>query len=444
MKPSCSSFSSIRPITDLRVLTGCVFALLSVATQANAQQLTGDWSGYWTQAGDTLPITMHVTRDVASSLYSATFDAERLRVSGIPFDTVRLDGCCSLTLVLIGDRTTMRFTGSLRADSLSGAFRENGREGAFAFARSSATGPAFIEQQITFANGSVTLAGSLFLPPTGDSLAAVVFLHGSGAEGRWASRFLAEQLVRNGIAALTFDKRGVGKSSGDWRTATLEDLAGDGAAAVARLREEKRIDPNRIGIHGHSQGGTIAPMVAVTSGQVAFVVGSAAAGIPTDSTEIFSILNAVLPRAATAADSAQARSYVGELVGVAYHGRPRARLDSIVAASRGRPWFFEPPAADNSYWSFSRLFAQYKPQEWWSRLKVPVLLVYGANDQRVPAEESAARITATLKRASPDADVTVRIFPGADHTFRLQPGPSGWPVTAPDYIQTLLDWLALR
>ena len=310
--------------------------------------------------------------------------------------------------------------------------------------RARATAATFVERQITFTNGPVKLAGSLFLPPTGDSLVAVVFLHGSGAEGRWASRFLAEQLARHGIAALTFDKRGVGQSSGDWRTASFEDLARDGAAAVARLREEPRIDPGRIGIHGHSQGGTLAPMVAVTSGQVAFVIGSAAAGIPTDSTEIFSLLNVVLPAARTAADSALATSYVSELVAVAYHGRARARLDSLVVAARERPWFFEPPAADNSYWSFSRRFAQYEPLDWWSRVDVPVLLVYGAADQRVPAAESAARISATVKRASPNADVTVRIFPGADHTFRLEPGPSGWPVTAPDYVQTLLDWLARR
>jgi len=75
-------------------------------------------------------------------------------------------------------------------------------------------------------------------------------------------------------------------------------------------------------------------------------------------------------------------------------------------------------------------------------VRVPVLLIYGAADQRVPARESAARIASALARNAPDVDVTVRILPGADHTFRLPPGPSGWPVTAPDYIPTLLRWLS--
>jgi len=69
----------------------------------------------------------------------------------------------------------------------------------------------------------------------------VVFLHGSGSEGRWASRYLGTQLATHGIAALIFDKRGVGGSTGDWRRATLDDLAGDGVAAVARLLQEPRI-----------------------------------------------------------------------------------------------------------------------------------------------------------------------------------------------------------
>jgi dienelactone hydrolase len=89
------------------------------------------------------------------------------------------------------------------------------------------------------------------------------------------------------------------------------------------------------------------------------------------------------------------------------------------------------------------MYAWYRPLEWWSRVRVPVLLFYGSDDQRVPADESAGRIAAALRTAG-NSDVTVRIYPGADHTFRLPPAASGWPVTAPGYISDLLDWLAKR
>jgi uncharacterized protein len=426
----------------MRILTAAALLAFAAGPSHAQDRLTGNWKGYWTRAGDTMVVTMNVSRDSARN-YVATFDAERLRVSGIPFTAVQVDGCCSVTLSLRGDRTTTVFTGTLRGDSLLGTFREEDTEGRFAFARAAAATQLFDERAITFANGAVTLAGTLLLPRTGSSVPAVVFAHGSGAEGRWASRFLATQLASHGSAALIFDKRGVGASTGDWRTASLEDLAADVAAAVARLRAEPRIDARRIGIHGHSQGGTLAPFIAARAEGVAFVIGSAAAGVPMDSSEIFSILNSVLPAATSHTDSLDARAFVDEVISVAYHGRSRTRLDSLAVSMRGRPWYFELPPPSHSYWSFSRVYGGYQPMEWWARVRVPVLLIYGAADQRVPAVESAARIAATLIRSG-NGDVTVRILPYADHTFRLRPGPGGWPVTAPEYIATMLDWMARR
>ncbi len=427
----------------MRLATTAVVLVTVTGTLPGQATLDGRWQGYWSRAGDSMAVTFEVRRDTTTGRYWATFSADRLRVSGIPFSDVRVSGCCDVSMTLRGDRTTAVFTGLLKGDSLTGTLEESTGNGRFAYARVPAAPPTFEEREVTFMSGATKLAGTVLLPNAKNPVPAVVFLHGSGAEGRWASRFLASQLANRGIAALIFDKRGVGGSSGDWRQATLEDLAADGAAAVAHLRREPRIDASRVGIHGHSQGGTLAPLVAARAPNVAFVVGSAAAGVPTDSTEIFSILNSVYPEARTADDSASARAYAGEIVAVGYHRKPRARLDSLASALRDRPWFFAPPPPDNSYWSFSALFGQYDPLAWWSRVKVPVLLLYGANDQRVPAAQSAERIAAALRRAG-NADVTVRIYPGADHTFRLAPGPSGWPVTAPQYVPDLLDWLAKR
>lgn len=422
-----------------------ILVLSLLATNVAAQDpLVGVWRGHWVRAGDSVEVTLHVDRDSASRALNATFDSKHLRVQGIPFAEVKIEGCCDVIMRLRGDRTTTTFTGTLRNDRLSGELREGESVGRFTYLRTHATRAVPREREVTFSNGAVTLAGSLILPSTGRRYPAVVFAHGSGAEGRWASRFLATTFAENGIAALIFDKRGVGKSSGDWRTATLDDLAGDAAAAVAYLRRQEEIDPRRVGIHGHSQGGTLLPMIAARSDSVAFLIASAAAGIPTDSTEIFSVLNSVYPSASTPEDSANARDYVGELVTVAYRGRTRDRLDSLVSRFRGRPWFFAPPPPESSYWSFSRLFHEFRPLDWWKQVRVPVLLVYGARDMRVPAAESAARISGAVLRHAPNADVTVRIFPGADHSFRLAPGPSGWPVTAPDYVPSVVSWLKAR
>lgn len=241
-----------RPVTRRSVALALVIALAFAPAMHAQARLTGTWQGHWTRAGDTLAVTLDVRRDSATRGHAATFASDRLRVSGIPFNEVRLEGCCDVTMVLRGDRTTAVFTGRLEGDSISGTLREETGDGRFAYRRARAAGPTFEEREITFPGAAGTLAGSLILPRTGDSLAAVVFLHGSGAEGRWASRYLAGRVAARGIAALIFDKRGVGKSTGDWRQATPDDLAAD-----ARLRAQAR-DRARTGIHGHSQSGTLA------------------------------------------------------------------------------------------------------------------------------------------------------------------------------------------
>ncbi len=323
-------------------------SLLIVPTTAFAQVgFSGDWNGYWIRAGDTMPVTLHVQRDSATGKYSATFDTDRLRVSGIPFNDVTVQRSEGI-MVMRGDRTTMRFRGGLRGDSLKGTFTEEpGEAGAFAFARSRSSRPPFAERNLIWTDGDVTLAGSLLLPSGSATVPAVVFLHGSGPEGRWASRFLAMQLASHGIAALIYDKRGVGQSTGNWRQATPNDLARDAAAAVARLRQEPGIDPRRIGLHGHSQGGTLAPLVAAQAPDIAFIIASAAAGLPMDSVEIFSILNSQLPDASSAADSANAprrgttgRGSSPRLLPTIRIGRSRNSTRSISRSTGGPRWPF--------------------------------------------------------------------------------------------------------
>jgi pimeloyl-ACP methyl ester carboxylesterase len=170
------------------------------------------------------------------------------------------------------------------------------------------------------------------------------------------------------------------------------------------------------------------------------VIGSAASGLPMDDVEVFSIGNFVGIPSMSGEEAELARAYVEALVDVAYHGAPRDSLDALTERARGREWFFEPPAPDDSYWAFSRRIADYDPLVWWRQVDVPVLLVYGAADERVPVEPSVAAITEALESSGHSA--TVRIFEGADHTFRLHRPGDEWPRTAPGYPDAVLEWLA--
>lgn len=415
---------------------------LAQGAPAGDDSLAGHWTGRWVREGSELAVTVEFLR--SGDGWTGSFDADQLRVSGIPLSDVRWQSP-KASWELVGDATTMVFEGTLAGGILAGTYREGEAAGTFTLARAAAPPERPREEEVTFHNGDVALAGTVLLPRTPGPHPGVVFLHGSGAEGRWASRFLATQFVRRGIAALVYDKRGVGGSGGDWRAAGFEDLAGDAAAAVAALRRHREVAPERVGIHGHSQGGTWSPLVAARVPDLAFIVGSAASGLPMDEVEIFSIGNSIGIGSLPPEEAALAREYLEALVATAYHGAPRERLLAVWQKVRERPWAFEPPPAEDAYWEIGRRAGTFDPLAHWRQVAAPVLLVYGSADARVPPRPSAARITEAVVGAGRGDRFAVRIFPGADHTFRLR-SPAGtgfaWPRTAPGYPEEVVEWVA--
>ncbi|MDR3683766.1 MAG: alpha/beta hydrolase, partial [Geothrix sp.] len=270
-----------------------------------------------------------------------------------------------------------------------------------------------------------------------------VFLHGSGAEGRWASNFLAAAFARRGFAALAYDKRGVGKSGGNWQGAGFEELASDAAAAVAALSAKPYVASGKVGIHGHSQGGLLAPLVA-RLGHPAFVIASAGSGLSMRETETYSVENSLGVQRLPQIEAQEARAFVSALMDVAYGGQPYAHAVAAWQKVQARPWAFGLPPETHAYWTFSRKIAAYDVLAQWRQVAAPTLLVFGEGDERVPPRPSAARI-AEAYLGGPGTSFQVRFFPGADHTFRLHPDPGGafaWPRTAPGYPDALIRWAA--
>src|SRR5262249_62160455 len=117
------------------------------------------------------------------------------------------------------------------------------------------------------------LAGPLYLPPAGPPVPGVVFVHGAGPAVRGDGYHeLARHFARKGVAALIYDKRGCGESTGDWTRAGLHDLADDALACVELLRGRPDIISAQIGLWGLSQGASIIPIAASRSPKVAFVI----------------------------------------------------------------------------------------------------------------------------------------------------------------------------
>lgn len=304
-------------------------------------------------------------------------------------------------------------------------------------------GPRYRAQQIEFRNGDHLLAGTLLLPShSSGPYPAVVWTHGSGAIDRSnpTYRGLAVALTELGVASLIYDKRGVGGSSGDYRSATMWELAADAVAGVQWLALHPDVNAEWIGVGGISQGGWVSPAAAVLSPAVGFVVGLSAPGVSPAEQNLFNQHNRLVNEGVDEDVVRRVDDVLREIYQYHRTGEGRAAVERTLRSLTEEPWF--ETAHELAYWhrrGLEPLSASYmedlffNPEEVWTRVTVPSILVWGADDSLVPAEVSRDVIGAALD-ATGDARRTFLIFPRTDHSLRLpSPQPWTWGTLHPGY-----------
>lgn len=306
-------------------------------------------------------------------------------------------------------------------------------------------------EDVRFSSGDVQLAGTLISPSTGGKHPAIILVHGSGAENRDYILPFARFLIRRGIAVLGYDKRGVGGSTGDWNTASFEDLAGDVVSAFAYLKTRSDIQPTQIGLLGVSQAGWVMPLAAVRAKDLAFLISISGAGVPPAETTIDQAQNEMTAggmKPQTVADivAIMKLQYQFARTGQGWDEYTAAR--EKLAARIGRPPDTMPGTPDHPYWQFIRQSYFYDPAPTLRQLRVPVLALFGELDNNILAEKNKAAWEAALK-AGGHRDYTLRILPKANHyQWEAKVGSNAEMVSlqrfVPDYFTTIQDWLATR
>ena len=276
-----------------------------------------------------------------------------------------------------------------------------------------------------------TLAGTLTVPKGKGPFPAIVTITGSGSQDRdeeiWIVkgfrpfRQVADSLGRSGIAVLRMDDRGFGGSGGDAATSTSRDFANDIKAGLAWLRTRPEIDGNRLGLVGHSEGGLIAPIVASEDPKLKGIV--LMAGPSQTGREILEFQNryAIEHNAAIKPESRDSAFKVA-----------LAGIDSV---TRTNPWL--------------KFFAEHDPKATAAKVKVPTLILQGATDQQVTAVQ--AEDLGKAFRSGGNKDVTVKVFPNANHLFIEDPSgnPAGYSALKTGYIrgdvmESLVAWLKTK
>jgi uncharacterized protein len=418
---------------------------LVVSSSAAQSSIAGHWEGIMIREGAELPVSFDFKNEAAG--LTASFNSPSQRALGIPLRKVTYT-TAKVHFELAGDATTIIFDGELNADTISGRFREGDAGGTFLIKRVDAKPSLFKQDEVSFRNGEVTLSGTLLLPLTKGPHPAVVFLHGAGSEGRYGARFLAEYFTAYGIAALIYDKRGVGKSTGDWKRSDFNDLAGDAIAGIRFLQQRNEINPRQIGLYGHSQGAMIAPLIASRSKDVAFIISGAGSAVPVYESEINSVTNQVRAKGISGSELAEATEFIKMWVNVMRTGQGWEQFDIAIEKVRGTKWFpmLHMPPKDHWMWAFHKRIYDYNSADYWVQVSVPVLVIYGERDLYVPVRQSISNIDRALSKAR-NRDYTILVLPRASHAFIIEPEPGQpfeWWHIAPGFPNLLTAWINQR
>ena len=391
-----------------------------------------------TRDGDRLEVQVELSD---GPVQHGTFSARDLGAIGIPLQRVNLGEAVHWELV--GDETTTVFDGTRKGDTISGTFTENGHNGMFALQRhADSVNDSYVKRDVTFKNGGVQLSGTLFVPRSEGPHRAIIFVHGSGAEGRWASAYLADYLASHGIVSLIYDKRGVGASTGNWRTSTMGDLAGDARAGIDLLSRTPEVDRRYIGVFGHSQGGQLVPAIAANNPLVGFVIDADGPVGPQYLQDIFRVDNFLATKYSGTALADSKRLY-REFVDVARSGAAHDRLRADIRAAGDAPWVADLAIPDDAswIWAWYQHYGNYDNRQAWAQVRVPVLILFGGKDALVPVAPSIAETSAILTGHG-NRRVEVRVFAEADHTLHVPPRTSGgWPHLPAGFPNVIADFV---
>ncbi len=466
--------------TALVVAVSVLPAVAPLAAQT--ADAVGHWEGSIEVPGQ--PLVVQVDLEQTDGAWSGTIDIPAQGADDLPLSDVSVDGE-AVQFTISGVPREPTFEGTLAGDEITGEFRQGPARLPFKLDREAVEVEApprpqepkppfpYDAEEVEYENGSVTIAGTLTLPPGEGQVPAALLISGSGALNRDLGLFghksflvLADHLTRLGVAVLRVDDRGVGGSTGSTMNSTSRNKADDVLAGVRFLHAHDRIDPARVGLIGISEGALVAPLALnrVDPGAIAFAVLLAGPGVPGGdllrqqlrrvaaangaTAEMIEEAAALQSRALDIIGSgmaaAEAEAALREVVVEQLAASPETAqlsgeaLESAVSAaveSNLTPWF--------------RFFIRYDPQPALGGLAVPTLALFGGKDTQVDADQNQSAMEAAFA-ASANGDITVRRFPDMNHLF--QTAGTGSPAEygmieetmAPEALSTISGWILER
>jgi uncharacterized protein len=466
--------------SKMRKITIALLAGL-VSLMAFGQDVTGQWNGSLKVQGTQLRLVFNVLK--TENGYTATMDSPDQGATGIPVTTTSFENA---VLKFSIPNATIEYEGILGNDQIVvGNFKQSG----FTFPmnlskaliekeiivrpQEPVTPYAYHSEDITFENKSagITLAGTLTLPQKEGLFPAVVLISGSGPQNRDEELLghkpflvLADFLTKNGIAVLRFDDRGTALSKGDFNAATTLDFSADVEAGVQYLKNRKEINKGKIGLIGHSEGGIIAPMVAIKSNDINFIILLAGTGIPGD--QLLLLQQELIGKAAGMPneDLQKAHTINKGIFELVKKSTNTAQLKTELTTYIKQALAADPDAAkiegmgEEDYIKLQinqiaspwmQYFIKYDPAPALEKVNCPVLAINGEKDLQVPPKENLEAIKNALAKGG-NKKVTTKVLPNLNHLFQeCETGsPSEYAMIeqtfSPSALTEILNWLQIQ
>jgi pimeloyl-ACP methyl ester carboxylesterase len=450
-----------------------LFLAAQIAVAQGGPGIEGNWLGALNANGGLkLRVALRVAKDAGGKLL-AKLDSLDQNAMDRPVAAIEQNGV-SVKFEMADGKAAYEGTLSADGSELSGTWRQGAASLPLAFHRV-ATVPVdsrpqtpkkpypYTEEEVTYENkqGGSKLAGTLTLPPGSGPFPAVLLITGSGQQDRDESLMghrpflvLADHLTRRGIAVLRVDDRGMGGSTGDFFNATSADFAADVQAGIEFLKSRgKQIDVHKIGLIGHSEGGTIAPMVAARTPDIAFIVMMAGTGVPGGEVSLAQA-EAISKSAGAPADVIEKNQErqrrvlaivreesdpkvrsdklqtLAQQIAAEVHGSPSAMSAQFQAAAS--PWF--------------RFWTMYDPATSFEKVTCPVLALDGSLDLQVPPAVNLPAIEKALEKGgNPDYEIVK--LPKLNHLFqtaqtgRMDEYGKIEETIAPVALETISSWI---
>jgi uncharacterized protein len=431
----------------------------------------GLWQGAVETHGMRLRFQLHISHDTEGSLIAA-LDSLDQGVSGLPANHVTLKDPIfhfeipSVAGVYEGTLNAAKNTiagkwSQTSADNLPLDFKRSDHTLELRRPQTPVRPFPYLEEEVKFpgAGEGIALAGTLTLPKGEGPFPAVLLIAGSGPQDRDESLashrpflLIADSLTRKGIAVLRYDKRGVGKSTGNLDAATTMDLAADAKAALVFLKSRKEIDGSRIGLIGHSEGAIIAPYLAGHSSDVKWLV--LLAGPATTGEQTLLNQSELIGRAGGLSDDQLDASLEFDQAAYALVRKekdPNALAEKLVALVKesGLDAALPPAALETQLRMLAspwfRFFLDYDPLPNLKTVHCPVLALYGQKDLQVAAKANLPLLQKAF-HDSVNTQVETRELPDLNHLF--QHAYTGTPAEyaaieetfSPEALALIVDW----